>query len=800
MFSRIRHISLSRIRRPFMLLAAVSAFFAMFTDGRPASFTAASHVKVSLVALDGSIQPGKPVTVALKLEHEPHWHTYWINAGTGYPISIAWELPDGWLAGEIQWPVPTLIKDRQGTVTGNGYEGIVYLPITLTAPGNLAPGSRVVIKGKADWLMCADVCEPGNADVSLTLPVAPVASDAPVASSAPAGSAEFPLGGLDVASVASVAPTASALRASVLATPPMPETPAGGTRIAATRATDAKTVTLRISPNPADTGADANNSAAPPHFFSRDGFIQYDQPQPAQIVQTVQTMQTAQAAQTARADGKTLALVLTLPVSDSHDGDGKRLTGVLAFKDAKGAYRGYNIDVPLNDTGAAIAGSPAAAATTIISAASAAAVVAGGISASSTPANSASTNSTLAISPPASSGISIGILFLAFIGGLILNLMPCVFPVLGIKILGFVNQAGAERRKVTMHGIAFAAGVIVSFWALAGLLAVLRAGGDQLGWGFQLQSPVFVFVLAAVMLVFAMSMSGVFEFGLSATSLGGSLQAKSGCTGSFFTGVLATVVATPCSAPFLASALGAALVMSAGESFLMFTVIAIGLSAPYLLLSIFPGAVKMLPRPGAWMETFKQVMAFPLYATVGYLAWVLAGQLSENGLLMALLAFVLIALGAWFYGRYAAPGNSTRRRTTGIVCATACVLLGCWLGWPRAAAPTDIVWEKWSPAAVASARASGRTVYVDFTARWCATCQANKKFVFSSGEVLRTFHGKNIVALRADWTSRDAQITSELARFGRSAVPFNLIYKPGAPQPVVLPELLTPGIVLDALK
>lgn len=694
MVSRFRHISLT--------LAIIGVFCVFSARGGAAPVGAVSHVKASLVALDEGVQPGKPVMVALKLEHAPRWHTYWINAGTGYPTTIAWALPEGWQADEIQWPVPSMIKDRQGNVTGNGYEGVTYLPIALTAPASLAPGSQVTLKGKADWLMCDEVCIPGGADVSLTLPV--VAD----------------------------APKASALRAHVLATPPMPEKPDAGARIVATRAASAKTVTLAVSPNP------VRGSDGAAHFFSTDAFIQYDQPQ------TVQT------------GGETLTL--TLPVSDAYEGAGRRLAGVLAFKDAGPVYRGYEIDVALNDATAGAAGA------------------AGGF------------------------GMSAGILLLAFAGGLILNLMPCVFPVLGIKILGFVNQAGAERRRVTMHGIAFAVGVLVSFWALAGMLMVLRAGGDQLGWGFQLQSPVFVFVLAVVMLVFAMSMSGVFEFGLSATSVGSSLQTKGGYTGSFFTGVLATVVATPCSAPFLAPALGAALAMSAGESFFVFTAIALGLSAPYLLLSIFPGAVKVLPRPGAWMETFKQVMAFPLYATVVYLVWVLAGQLSENGLLMALFAFVLIALGVWFYGRYAAPGNPSARRIAGIAGMAVCVLLGGWLGWPRAAAPNDIVWEKWSPDAVAAAQASGKTVYVDFTARWCATCQANKKLVFSSDEVKRVFKDGSILALKADWTNKDEQITAELARFNRSAVPFNLIYKPGRAEPVVLPELLTPGIVLDALK
>jgi thiol:disulfide interchange protein DsbD len=384
-----------------------------------------------------------------------------------------------------------------------------------------------------------------------------------------------------------------------------------------------------------------------------------------------------------------------------------------------------------------------------------------------------------------------------------------VFPVLGIKILGFVNQAGHDRSKVVGHGLIFALGVLLSFWTLAGVLAILRAGGSQLGWGFQLQSPAFVFTLAVLMLVFALNMSGVFEFGLRATSVGGNLQSKGGLLGSFFTGVLATVVATPCSAPFLAPALGAALALSTIESFAIFTAIAIGLALPYLLLSIFPKAVKILPRPGAWMETFKQFMAFPLYATVGYLVWVLAGQVSDEGLQNVLFALVLVAMGVWFYGRWNAPGYSAARARFGVGALIVVAAAGLWLGWPQAAmartttagvTSQGVQWQPWSAEAVAKLRSEGRIVYVDFTARWCATCQANKKLVFHSDDVLKEFAAKNIATLRADWTNQDPLITAELARYHRSAVPFNLIWFPGKDEPTLLPELLTPGIVLDALK
>ncbi len=390
------------------------------------------------------------------------------------------------------------------------------------------------------------------------------------------------------------------------------------------------------------------------------------------------------------------------------------------------------------------------------------------------------------------------LLALAFAGGFILNLMPCVFPVLGIKILGFVNQAGADRRKVTLHGLVFTLGVLVSFWALAGLLIALRAGGQELGWGFQLQSPAFVFGVAVFLLVFALNLAGLFEFGLSATGVGGSLQMRDGFAGSFFTGVLATIVATPCSAPFLAPALGAALALPAAGSLLVFTAIALGLALPYLVLSFAPGLVKWLPRPGAWMETFKQLMSFPLFATVGALVWVLAGQVPETGLLKVLLALVLVSMAAWAYGRWVQRVGGPR--VAGLVFTLAAAAGGLWLGYPAKPSPTDVVWEKWSQAEVERLLAEDRLVYVDFTARWCATCQSNKALVFGSAAVRERFRELGVATLKADWTNRDPEITRALAAFGRGAVPFNLLYAPGASEPVVLPEVLTPEIVLEALS
>ncbi len=725
-------------RRPLLSVLALPVALLLALLGAPVATAATArptHVKASLVAADAAIVPGRPLLVALRLVHDPHWHTYWLNPGTGLPTTIAWKLPPGWTAGPIQWPAPQILRDAKKNIVGNGYEGDLLLPITLTPPADLAAGAAVELRGEADWLMCEEVCIPGGGPVALSLPVA-------AAGTTPAPDAAW----------------GEKIRAAVAALPRADS----AWKLAAARPAPGL---VRLTVTPAAGGAPAPQS---PHFFSADGHIVYDAPQVF----------------TAGTGG---GFTLDLPVDPNGPANVTALTGVLTTAgswSSAAALPGLAVNLPL----------PA------LTAAQIAALAA-------KPAGAAATGAAPALPPPPPAGGLLGTLALAFVGGLILNLMPCVFPVLGIKILGFVNQAGHQRAKIVAHGLTFTSGVLLSFWSLAAVLAILRAGGDQLGWGFQLQSAPFVYSLAVLLLVFGLNMSGLFEFGLGATAVGGDLQMKSGYAGSFFTGVLATVVATPCSAPFLAPALGAALAVSTVESFAIFTAIGIGLSTPYLLLSIFPQAVKVLPRPGAWMETFKQFMAFPLYATVGYLLWVLAAQTTDEGFLSVIFSLVLVALAVWIYGRWTAPGAKPGRVRFGIAGLVVVGALGLWVGWPRSAlagpaaagAAPAVTWDAWSPEAVAKLRAEGRLVYVDFTARWCATCQTNKKIVFGSDAVLRTFAEKKIATLRADWTNKDPRITAELAAYQRSAVPFNLVYLPGKDAPVILPELLTPTIVLDAV-
>ncbi|WP_411828107.1 protein-disulfide reductase DsbD family protein [Luteolibacter sp. AS25] len=387
-----------------------------------------------------------------------------------------------------------------------------------------------------------------------------------------------------------------------------------------------------------------------------------------------------------------------------------------------------------------------------------------------------------------------------FIGGLILNLMPCVFPVIGLKIMGFVQQAGEDRRSIALHGVSFAMGVIASFGVLSGILFVVRAaalktGGDQIGWGYQLQNPWVVLVLMLLMFILALNMFGLFELGTSATSVGGKLQNKSGHAGSFFSGVLATVVATPCSAPFLGAAIGAAMALPALQFFSAFAAMALGLALPYLFLSLFPRFVEKLPRPGPWMESFKQAMSFLLFATVAYLLWVYSGLIGQEYLLMPLLGLSMIAAAGWIYGRWFLPHKSGKARATGIILAATFAISGVVLAFPPK--PNDL-WEPWSQARVDELMESGTPVYIDFTAQWCVTCQVNKKVAYTD-DVLSLAKEKGIVFLKADKTRPDPTIEAKLQELGRTAIPVNVLINPGE-KPIITKEVLTPGILMDLFE
>ena len=386
-----------------------------------------------------------------------------------------------------------------------------------------------------------------------------------------------------------------------------------------------------------------------------------------------------------------------------------------------------------------------------------------------------------------------------WLGGLLLNLMPCVFPVIGLKILSFVQQAGADRKKIAAHGLVFTLGVGVSFGVLSGMLFAARSalgGGDLVGWGYQLQNPWVILGLMLLMFVLALNLFGVFELGTSATSIGGSLRSRQGLAGSFFSGALATVVATPCSGPLLGVALGAAIALPAAQFFAAFGAMALGLALPYLVLSVMPQLLGLLPRPGAWMVSFKQAMSFLLFATAGYLLWVYAGQIGLDNLLGPVFGLSAVAVAAWIYGRWHLPHRSRATRLAARVLAVAFAAGGLYLAKPPA--PSALAWEPWSAARVESLLEKGTPVYIDFTAQWCATCQFNKKRAYTR-EVIALMEAKHVVALKADKTTANPAIEAALRQLNRTAIPVNVLLAPGR-EPVILPELLAPGDLLDALR
>src|SRR5450432_2923690 len=391
------------------------------------------------------------------------------------------------------------------------------------------------------------------------------------------------------------------------------------------------------------------------------------------------------------------------------------------------------------------------------------------------------------------------LLLFAILGGLILNLMPCVFPVLSIKAMGLVEQAKKHPAIVRTKGMVFAAGVIGSMLCLATALLALRSGGEQIGWGFQLQSPLFVTLVVYLLLAVGLNLSGVFEIGGGLAGVGDGLTRGDGYRASFFTGVLTTLVATPCTAPFMAAAVGAALTQSPVVALVIFAGLGVGLSLPYLLLSFAPWTRRVLPKPGAWMDTLKQIFAFPMYASAAWLLWVLSHETSSFGLGAALAGTVLIGLAAWAYQKSSSSsgGGKVTVLATAVVALVIAVILPVRFADQAAAAPADSAgntpgadeWQPYSAAKVAELNAVGRPLLVNFTASWCLTCLVNERNAFSDSAVQEIFRNKKVVLMKGDWTNKDAAISQALSSFGRAGVPLYVVYngKPGSSEPVVLP-------------
>ncbi len=595
--------------------------------------------QAALMAEPSAIAPGQTFSVGIKLTHKPGWHSYYLNPGfVGKPLKLTWDLPEGFVAGPIQWPTPH-VTPMSGTNL-YGYEGTNYFLVEITASKNASPGTGVVLKVKADWQACKEICINETATLQAALKVA----SAPVKNANATAELEkarqhLPL--LNTGWKASLADTGKAYTISLTA-------PAQG-------ASELK---------------DLYFYAATPHTD-------------AQAAQTVATNE----------DG----YVLTIPkASETPMGD--PLPSLLALEGILASKAGW------------LAGQPAQ-----------------GLAVSFPLGASAADSSSPAGKVAPGTQSLLEILALAFLGGIILNLMPCVFPVLGLKIMGFVEQSGEDPKKIRKHGLVFAAGLLLSLWVVAGILIALLESGKHFGWGFQLNDARFLSAMIILLFILGLNLIGVFEIGTSLTGVGSDLQHKKGYSGSFFTGILTTLVATPCTGPFLGVAMGFALQQPAYISLVVFTALGLGIAFPYVLLSFNPKLIKKLPPPGAWMETLKKALAFPLFLWVVFLLNGFGAQTGRSGIVWLLTALVIISIAAWIYGSWATPIRKPRTKL--IARLAAVVVFGAGIystshalsrtpegGQAAMTELGELKAYRWTPTIVRELQGQGHPVFVDYTA------------------------------------------------------------------------------------
>ncbi len=717
----------SRLRLAALCLAMLcgSALAQFSKPSASASVVQTEQVRAELMAFapDG-VGAGKTVWVGLQIAHQPHWHTYWKNAGdSGLPTRLDWSLPAGVSAGEIAWPTPQ--KINIGSLSNFGYDGTVLLPVPLTIGKSFAPApgaDNLEVKLAASWLVCKQECVPQDGSFVLQLPLR--------------GSTALHGAAFEQAQAAQ----------------PLPLTGKSAAQLGQ------QGLTLTVQGLPAAWRGK-----------SISAFIETPE-----IVETARSPSpTDGAPQSWQADGSWSS---TMALSSLRSESPKQLGFVLALDGIS-----LRTEAPVTGNWPTLNSGPGA---------------------SEPLANNALSNP---VAPAPLADQSLGAFALALaaalLGGLILNLMPCVFPVLAIKVLAFTKPG--ERHSHRALGLAYTAGVVLSFLALGGLMLGLRAAGEQLGWGFQLQSPAVIAVLALLFTLIGLNLMGQLEVGNLLPGNLAAMQLRHPLGDAFLSGVLAVAIASPCTAPFMGASLGYAIALPAAQALGIFAALGLGLALPYLAASWVPAVGKLLPRPGAWMDTLRRFMAFPMWATVVWLLWVLGHLSGVDGAASLLALLLCLALLVWCLNL---RGRS--RSILATLSLAAGLLLAVGLG-PNifkledAPAATGSAtgaggWQPWVPGRVDAELAAGKPVFVDFTAAWCITCQYNKKNTLAKAEVLADFAAKNVTLLRADWTRRDPAISQALSALGRSGVPVYVLYQNGH-APVVFSEILGADALQGAL-
>lgn len=689
------------------------------------------EIELELVSESSNVVAGETLNLALRLTPTEHWHTYsrWQGDSGDATTLSDWVLPEGAVAGELQFPTPTWLPFPGSDLVTFAYENEVFLPVSVQIPDDFSAdtfAASVFVR----WQVCDEICILGEGTVGIELPVQGLTLEAdPRWQQAFAQMrANLPLEENEVQALYAI----------------------GGERISFSFQSD----------EPIFEGA--RNV----WFFPESKRIL--KPAPLRDVTLNPGM-----AQITHVQARRFRV------------ENDRIPGVLSVEDANGHIQGYLVDAM-----------PASAANLSSIAALAANGSNGGDASSS-----------------GGPGL-LSVIFFALAGGVILNLMPCVFPVLSLKVLSFASKSQAEHRVQRLHGLAYTAGIIVTFMLLASILLALRAGGEAVGWAFQLQSPWFVAILIYLFFTFGLSLSGVFEFGSGMMGIGSSLAAKSGYKGSFFTGVLATAVASPCTAPFMGAALGFALSQSWLIAMVVFFFLGLGMALPFLVLSFSPALLRFLPKPGAWMNTFKEFMAFPMYATVLWLLWVLGNQVGVNGMAIVVGACLLLAFGLWLLNKRALVGPFWRKADT-LLSVLAIVTAFYALQSPMLEARqvsagglaaeggegyAEAAYEPFSTARFEQLQAEGKPVFINMTAAWCITCLANEQTTLSTDRVIQAMTEKNITYLKGDWTNQDPEISKVLDAFNRPSVPLYVLYPGAGRDPVILPQILTPSIVVDTFS